>query len=216
MWHLSRKRDFMKIGSSNSMTMPLIIAMLVWLAPIAARATPISYQGSIFNNIPVTGSVGGFGMVDDDASSVDFWTFTGSAGSLVTFQGTRLNAGLDLVLSLYFGTTTTDAVLFRHDASFGGMTLVGMGDDEVAPPGGLGPFGDPLLRLILPSTGTYTIAIGGFASDANGPYGYRLAASVPTPATLPLVLTSIVIAYVVRRRSGSRRRNVSRYSTRTA
>ena len=195
----------MKVGMlASRMAVPIVLAALACLGSMAAHAALISYEGNLTSGSVVTGSVGGFGMVDDDASSVDFWTISGNAGKLITLQGTRLNSPLDLVLSLYLGKTTADTVLFVHDASFGGITWIGMGDDEVPPPGNLGPFGDPLLRMTLPVTGIYTIAIGGYASDSNGPFGYRLFATVPTPATLPLFLLGIVVAFAVRRYTASR------------
>ena len=109
-------------------------------------------------------------------------------------------------MTLYLGATTADNSLFLHDSSFGGITFLGIGDDEVAPPGNRGPFGDPALVIELPATGVYTIAIGGSDSDADpaGGLQYRLSVSVPTPGTIPLFAIALVgLGWTLRRnRSG--------------
>ncbi len=106
------------------------------------------------------------------------------------------DAALDPVLDLYFGVTTVDDSLFRTGVSWGGLQFLLTSDDVVDPPAG-GPFGDPLVRLFrLPSTGQYTIAIGGGGSDGEGPYGYSMSlalqAAVPEPSAAVLMLAGVV------------------------
>jgi len=180
------------------------VAALALLAQPIANALPIHYEGNVVIGGPaVTGSVSGFGYISDEAANVDFWTFSGVAGQSVLIRGTRLDSRLDPSLNVYFGTTTADQSLFVHDASFGGLQLLATGDDEVEVPG---PFGDPAVVIELTRTGTYTIVIGGFASDADPVNGlpYRLAVSVPEPATLPLFLLAIAgVAFVLRRKQSA-------------
>ena len=83
------------------------------------------------------------------------------------------------------------------------MQFLASADDEVDPPAG--PFGDPLLSFFtLPSTGNYTIAIGGAGSEGEGPYRYSLsvqAAAVPEPETWTMLLVgSCLLGGWLRRR----------------
>jgi len=177
----------------------LFTVALVCSTPFAS-AVPIHYEGTITPNTSVSGSVGGFGFLDDDAADVDFWSFFGFANTRVTIRGARGAALLDPSLSLYFGTTTADAATFLHDASFGGLVYLISADDQIAVANG--PFGDPLLAsFLLPSTGFYTIAIGGSISGGNGPYPYTLGLAVPVPPTLPLLVSGgAALGFGLRRR----------------
>jgi hypothetical protein len=180
------------------------IAALTLVAATAAQSAVIRYEGLITSEAPtVTNSVGGFGFIRQVASDVDFWTFAGIAGSRVSIRGTRLDPGLDPALDVYFGTTTADESLFRAGQSWGGLQYLASADDEVQPP--TGPFGDPFLSsFTLPSTGTYTLAIGGAGSEGEGPYRYSLsvlAAPVPEPETWAMFLAgSCLLRSWLRRR----------------
>lgn len=186
-----------------------IAALTVMLQPVA-QAAPITYTGNITVNGPaVTGFIGPYGWFDNtDTPPVEFWTFTATAGKLVSIRGTRLNSNLDPALALYFGAITpgTDYTVFDPFSSFDGVTYIAGADDEVDVPG---PFGDPLLVQFLPQlSGVYTIAIGGAASDCplgvcpvNG-YPYSLQVQVPEPSTLPLLLIAFAgIGFMVRRQT---------------
>ncbi len=184
----------------------LLSALALGVASIGtANAVSIGYEGTIAPGVPVTGSVSGDGWLTETAAGVDFWRFSGIAGYTLGLQATRLNAGLDPVLTLYFGTTTADASLFIHDADWGGLVYLALADDETAVPSG--PGGDPALTgYVLPYTGNYTIAIGGFNSTAAGPYSYSMQLSaVPEPATLALWAAGLGgMAWVGRRRQRAR------------
>lgn len=170
------------------------VSLLLFLPGIsAAAASPpisISYEGTIGAPFgAVGGTVGGTDYVNKIASGTDFWDFSGTAGDVVDIFGMRLEGGLDLAFTLYQGTTTALESGFEPWGNFGGMTLLTWRDDEWGPiqPG---PFADPALySFTLPSTGDYTIAIGGIASDDVGPYTYELfvgpEGSAPSPVPLP-------------------------------
>ena len=168
----------------------MAIALLASLL-FASGAHALSYQGTLTTVAPVTGTVGGFGWVDDEGSEVDFWQFTAVAGNVLNISATRLVEALDPAFTLYFGTSTASDSAFVHNASFGGLTFLAIANDEIANPG---PFGDPLLSLFrVPFTGSYTLAVGGDGSENFGPYGYSLRLqAVPVPATLLLALTGLL------------------------
>jgi hypothetical protein len=186
----------------------LAIAALALAAAAPAQAVPISYEGTITAGTPVTGSVSGNGWETETAAGVDFWRFNGIAGQSFSVSGTRLNPNLDPVLTLYFGTTTADASLFLHDADWGGLVFLAIADDEVAV--GAGPNGDPLLsNYLLPFTGLYTIAIGGFGSNGAGPFNYSMqttqVTAVPEPETVVLMAAGLGALLMSQRRRKARR-----------
>ena len=51
-----------------------------------------------------------------------------------------------------------------------------------------GPFGDPAVYNMAFDEGIYTIAIGGFASDGEGPFSYELSigTSGSAPSAVPI------------------------------
>ena len=152
---------------------------LILNAQKEACAVPIFYEGDITSGIPVFGSVSGSGWVGEIASEVDFWRFFGTAGDVVDLRGDRLDIGLDTAFSLYSGTTAADESAFLISNDFGGLSFLLIRDDEISNPG---PFGDPFLDdFVLPSTGFYTVAIGGFLSSTpDDQYRYQLALSGAT------------------------------------
>jgi hypothetical protein len=206
----------------------LSIAALCLLAQTGAQAVPLVYTGSVTVNGPlVTGSVGPFGWFDPFDSvtppqpqnlaetTLQFWSFTGTAGKLVTITGRRLNNNLDPALALYRGTLTpgldSSTTFIDPFGSWDGLTFIGGADDEIPTPG---PFGDPRLVTFLPAfSGIYTIMIGGAASDCtavppptfpdgcpqNG-FPYSLQVQVPEPSTLPLILIAFAgVGWTLRR-----------------
>jgi len=147
-------------------------------------AAPISYEGEIGVPGMVSGSVGGYGWTDRDASQVDFWYFNiGPGGLYVDIWAERGDIALDPVFSLYSGTTTADESEFLNVQGFGGMDLIAWADDEIDVPGS--PFGDPMIDGLFLDEGVYTIAMGGFFSDGAGPYNYDLFINYVTPVPAP-------------------------------
>ena len=174
-------------------------------------AVPIFYEGDITSGIPVFGSVSGGGWVNEIASEVDFWRFFGTAGDVIDLRGDRLDIGLDTAFSLYFGTTAADESAFDNGGDFGVLNFLLIRDDEIP---NQGPFGDPFLNdFILPSTGFYTVAIGGFLSSSEGPFRYQLALSgttdggeepvIPEPISIMLFGSGIAGLVALRRKANT-------------
>ncbi len=135
----------------------------------------------------VTGSVGGDGWIEGIAEETDFWSFAvGPGGASLDIWALRDNESTDLdpAFSIYSGITTADESEFISSSgfeSFGGITFSEVADDEI--PNDEGPFGDPALYNMAFEEGIYTIAVGGFASDDEGPFSYEL--SIGTPGSAP-------------------------------
>jgi hypothetical protein len=178
----------------------IVGAALAFAATGTVHAVPIVYEGTISPAAPVTGSVSGTGWATETAAGVDFWRFNGIAGEFFSVQANRLNSGLDPALTLYFGTTTADESQFLRDADWGGLVYLRLADDEIAVPGG--PGGDPLLTdYLLPFSGFYTIAIGGFSSTGSGPFGYSMqVTAIPEPETVLLMSLGLAAVGLTRRR----------------
>ncbi|HEY1329098.1 MAG TPA: hypothetical protein VGI14_19335 [Casimicrobiaceae bacterium] len=173
-------------------TARIVLAGLAALGFATAHADPITYEGDLTIPDTVTGLVGGFGYERDVADDLDFWRFTGNAGDAISIRVTRRDPGLDPVMDLYLGETTADDSEFRAGMSWGGLQFLLVSDDVVDPPNG-GPFQDPFAIFRLPSTGIYTIAVGGAASLDEGPYPYELALQqvVPAPGTAWLLFAGV-------------------------
>lgn len=98
----------------------------------------------------------------NDAEFWDYYYFTGEAGDAVTIFVPRTSPGMDPSISLFFGTTTSSTGVSTGD---GGpdMTFLAFADDNNVDPFN-SCFGDPSINLVLPTTGTYTLAVQDFAS----------------------------------------------------
>jgi hypothetical protein len=175
-------------------------------ATVVAGAAPVVYEGVLVPSVPDTGSVGGFSWFLETGAQVDFWRFAGVAGQTVTFDVSRLNGNLDPAMSFYSGITSADTSLFKASSSWGGMTFIGSLDDEHPPALTPGPGGDPFGSFVLPTTGNYTIAIGGFDSTDAGSYPYRVTltttavAAVPEPSTWAMFTIGLAGVGYLRRR----------------
>jgi hypothetical protein len=195
----------------------LAVAALAIFAHSGAKAAPIVYTGTVIPAGPtVNGLAGPFAVFDPfgvplNETFFQFWSFTvpGTGPYQIGVTVHRLNNNLDPFLSLYRGLITpgTDTSSFDPFGSFDAVTYLASADDELP---AAGPFGDPQLIISL-APGTYTVAIGGAASDcpggcpANG-YPYNLAVTVPEPSTLPLLSIAMLGIGLMLRRQGWTRR----------
>lgn len=69
-----------------------------------------------------------------------------------------------------------------------------------------GPYGDPQVNFVAPTTGAYTVAVTNFASNGTPPYNFTLEATgiseaaIPEPATAVLAGIGLLCLGWVRRR----------------
>lgn len=128
---------------------------------------------------------------------VNFWSFSGYAGNRFSVTITSTDNGfdtLDAAISLYSGSLTSEFELivpgFDADGDFAGLTF--LGSTPVFGSAGNNAF---LLDFLLPTSGVYTLAIGGesFLSFADS-YGYQMQVvnEVPVPAAVWLFGSALV------------------------
>ena len=184
----------------------ILAGAVLTVATVVVGAAPVVYEGVLVPSVPDTGSVGGFSWFLEAGPLVDFWRFAGVAGQTVTFNVSRLNGNLDPALSFYSGITSADTSLFKASSSWGGLTFIGSLDDEHSPALTPGPGGDPFGSFVLPTTGNYTIAIGGYDSTDAGSYPYRVTlttsavAAIPEPSTWAMFTLGLAGLGYLRRR----------------
>ena len=153
----------------------------------------------------VTGTVGARGWIEERAEEMDFWSFVvGPGGVSLDIWAARGDEHLDTVFSIYSGITTADESKFKNTRDFGGITFSRFADDEIP---NAGPYGDPDIHNMAFDEGIYTIAIGGYYSNAEGPFSYELSIGasnfelnpVPIPGAFLFFITALLGFVSVRR-----------------
>ena len=138
-----------------------------WRRGTCAFAAPIAYEGTLTSGVPGTGSAGGFELVPRDGANVDYWQLLGETGQTVTITVNRLNATLDPALGAVLRDDDGGHVAVLGESSWGGLTFIGSLDDEHPASLVPGPGGDPFGSFVLPTTGNYTVAIGGASAPTQ-------------------------------------------------
>ncbi|MCP5283286.1 MAG: PEP-CTERM sorting domain-containing protein [Burkholderiaceae bacterium] len=159
---------------------------LMFATAASVQAAEVVYAGDLSPPAVQTGSAGGFSWFMDDGDGVEFWRLFATAGSTITLQVDRLEAGFDPALSIYSGLTSADTADFLSYGDWGGLSFIDYFDDENPASIPTGPAGDPFGSFVAPVTGFYTVAVGGSLSEEGGLYGYQITASVPEPETWAL------------------------------
>lgn len=160
----------------------LMMAVLAGMGlATSVNATPISYEGQLFDGVTVYGSISG-----SYSGNGDWWNFYADADDVVTITGHRQEASLDPAFTLYSGMGDTDD-----------LTYLATADDDVPEPLGLaGPYADPqLTNFDIPTTGFYSLNMWSYLSGSPGcddVWDYSLvihgnSATVPEPSALLLL-----------------------------
>lgn len=170
----------------------LWVALATLTVSGAASATLIS--GDVTGGGHFTGSVTrSNAWVTSNAlegETVNFWTLTGNAGDRVSLVVD--SAAIEFGISLYSGVVDPLELLFEGFNNAGSFAdnLFIAGTNPTT-----GALGTSLLDILLPSSGIYTLAIGGEAGfPFDGNFGYDLDVAVtpvPLPGALLLMLTGL-------------------------
>lgn len=129
----------------------------------------ISYSGELCPDTP---------EIDDAVKNsayymeqLDYWSFYGVAGSLVTIDVTRISCGMDPIAWVYEGTAATSEGVAV-------LPMVAYGDDDVPRPeecnGTCFAFADPNFNFVLDNTGYYTIVVADVQSCGDDPLSYQI------------------------------------------
>ena len=144
----------------------------------------------------VSGDLTGGGTVDSSVTSSDAWIQSNALdGDQVNFWSFTANAGdvLSIVVesaAIEFGVSVYQGLVEAQELSpiFGGFSNFGDFGDNLFVAGTnpvTGAIGTSLLNLVLPTSGVYTIAVGGESGfPLEGIFAYTMDVSV-TPVPLP-------------------------------
>lgn len=135
-------------------------------------AAAISYISQLLNGHPAAVGLAQWRTIPNSALW-DYYYFYGIAGQPVVLEAHRTTWQMDPAITLFFGMTNDSTGLFPTSSTQPGMTFVAWADDNNGQPHGpfpspqphWGPFADPRIAIVLPSTGWYTLAVYDFVGD---------------------------------------------------
>ncbi|MGQ9918714.1 MAG: PEP-CTERM sorting domain-containing protein [Bryobacteraceae bacterium] len=132
-----------------------------------------------------------------------YYSFYATAGTSVTVTGRRLSGPYDMSFWVLEGSYSDTDVFGGSLPSLG---YIAFGDDQLSP-NVPGPYGDPQVTFVAPTTGAYTVAVTNYYSNGTPPYDFTLKATgvseaaIPEPATtVPAGIGLLWLALVRRRR----------------
>jgi hypothetical protein len=182
--------------------MKKLFSLLLLSVFLASGAHAALYTGDVTGGGLFTGSV-----TRDDAwilenplngDEVNFWSFSGVAGQTLSIFVT--SDVLDSAVSLYSGVLNSEFELlvpgFAHSADFAGLSYL-----TSSPFWGTPGNDVSLLDILLPTTGFYTIAVGGEGFGGIGNFDYAMSVSaIPIPAAAWLFGSAVAGVLALRRR----------------
>lgn len=125
-------------------------------------AAAISYISQLLNGHPAAVGLAQWRTISNSALW-DYYYFYGIAGQPVVLEAHRTTWQMDPAITLFFGMTNDSTGLFPTYSTQPGMIFVAWADDNNGWPHGIpGPFADPQIAIVLPSTGWYTLAVYDF------------------------------------------------------
>jgi hypothetical protein len=183
------------------MNRTVLVLMVFLVAAANVGAVPIVYEAQLFPGVPVHGVNTQIPVSGDEPVGANYFYFFANAGDPIVVWGNRRAGHYDMAFWIFQGLFS-DTDQFGLSFSFADPNFIDFGDDE-DPPSILGPFGDPRVTFVAPTTGFYTVAVTNRFSNDDPPNPFTLTFNyVPEPGTLILVgLGGVALAAFARRRS---------------
>lgn len=184
----------------------IIRAVCLWavlLLPVASFAQVLSGDvtggGSVTSSVTSSDAWIQSNAIDGD--QVNFWSFTANAGDVLSIV--VQSSAIEFGVSVYQGLVEAAELspIFGGFSNFGdfGDNLFVAGTNPVT-----GAIGTSLLNLVLPTSGVYTIAVGGESGfPLAGIFAYNMNVTVtpvPLPAAFWLLGSALAGLGVFRRR----------------
>ena len=187
----------------NNKIILTIGAAALALFTISASAVPIVYNDDLSDGVEEFGLVANDSL--DTVASLDYWSFSASAGDMITITARRTEGEMDPAFLVWLG-------LFADTDDLGMSAFVA--DDEL-PAAIAGEFGDPEWMFTVAADGDFTIGVGDHSGSGVPCTGgsstflceYRIivvsgATQVPEPGSLALFGLAMIGAAGARRKRG--------------